>query len=425
MISMPYELENTNVPIKDEPVDDDATEDLDAVLSFLTGTLAPDEDHDSLSPEHFVNYDERPRSPQWISGDDMEESDCTSASSSPPHSPPQDSSADSVVDSIDIPNTKSEYNFDDSSTHQNLFDDDEVPHLFSVGSTDRPELFTTNATERRQQRIAKMKEARKRANSRVKQKPVAKTEINVPLSPACVAFVSKIDSSQQQVRSAEDTTQTTEEKALSKKEKRRLDNRRSAELSRKRKRDRLELLERQVKFLKAQSEFLSARLSKYEHVDAMPLFEDASCSSPSTPVYRNLGSVLGSKFLAARNKKHMDQQQQTQKPCETFESTTQSTMFEQCVSHLTVFPILHILVVLAATSIAFQMDVVVAAAFALVAYWVTITDIVPAQSAKIAVVAGSVAVTLAVLNIMLQPGNLNWHAVQQENSKYCLSPNLA
>merc|ERR1712054_367512 len=71
---------------------------------------------------------------------------------------------------------------------------------------------------------------------------------------------------------------------LSKKEKRRLDNRRSAELSRKRKRDRMDLLERQVKILRARNDILTTRLGQYEHVE---IFDDLGSA---LPVYRSLAS---------------------------------------------------------------------------------------------------------------------------------------
>merc|ERR1711959_58962 len=206
---------------------------------------------------------------------------------------------------------------------------------------------------------------------------------------------------------------------LSKKEKRRLDNRRSAELSRKRKRDRLELLERQVKFLKAQNLSLSARLGKYEHVEPTHLCEDLSAyqaQSPSTPVYRSF--ALPAKYLEKRNQQHAEvqkekvQQKQLQQK-QLQQKQKELTLFEQYSAQLTLWPILQILFVVAAVTIGLQTTVLAGVLFAVAAYWCTVTDMLPAH-AKTAVAVASISVVTIAL---LQPHS-------QQLQSYCISPNL-
>lgn len=138
-----------------------------------------------------------------------------------------------------------------------LFHDTEMPNLFEQSSV-KAEVGAgaAAATRRRKARMEKLKdmraEARKRATARVAAKSAAPVHRQAPV--------------------------------LSKKEKRRLDNRRSAELSRKRKRDRMDLLERQVKILRARNDILTTRLGQYEHVE---IFDDLGSA---LPVYRSLAS---------------------------------------------------------------------------------------------------------------------------------------
>jgi len=396
--------------IKPEPKDDEEcitgghADELDAVLSFLSGTLAPEEDPLNFS-QNDIGFD-RPRSPQWISGDDMleDQSDCSTAGSSPPHSPPQDD-CPSSPDSEDNNEIKQEYNFDDSSTHQNFFDDEEIPNLFNLGSsverTKNDTELATTATQRRQQRAAKLKEARKRATART---AIGRANrVAVKTEKIC-------SSSSPSISPAAGVVVNAEAPALSKKEKRRLDNRRSAELSRKRKRDRLDLLERQVKFLKAQSASLSSRLAKYEHVEPMPQFEDQQ----TQPVYRGLS--LSNKYIQKRNQQHLEKQKQKQEQKQTNDSKSQLTLLEQYSAQLSVWPILQILIVIAAVTVGLQSNILAAVVYSVIAHWCSTTDMLPAQT-KTAVAIASISVVAVA---WLQPDML-----APQLKSYCISPNLA
>jgi hypothetical protein len=133
----------------------------------------------------------------------------------------------------------------------------------------------SSASQRRALRTAKLKAQRKKRETSL-------AAVSASATPMAMDASSEI--------------QGGEEDGLSKREKRKIENRKSAAKSRKRKHDQMLWLERQVKMLKETNMALSTRLSKYEVVAApQQMCLEADMEDEHDPIYRSLGQLnLGS-----------------------------------------------------------------------------------------------------------------------------------